>query len=250
MCTKRRPVGVLGMGTALPERAYGGAFTTCSHAGCIRARTTPGTRSIPGLSAFATPSIVPPASKPGQVARSPSPEPQPAARRGCSTQANGRRALAAEKAGSTRCAPRGFRRADEIYGAGYLIASKTNPDVVRALDVALKRTESSPPLYGARHKAAFSFVAASPGRVAFVISEDGPVTCAVRINGKVVAVSVQLRDVDGTALSMRDVTFADGTSIIGAGRTTVGGSGRWGMGPARISGPAYREHDQRGCERR
>jgi len=66
------------MGPALPERAYEGVFTRCSRAGCIRACTALGTRCVPGLSVFASASIVLAASEPGHVARSPSPHlPEP-----------------------------------------------------------------------------------------------------------------------------------------------------------------------------
>lgn len=80
----------------------------------------------------------------------------------------------------------------DIYGAGFLIASKKNPDVVLARDSNLRQREKYPQSYGARHQAAFSFVADQPGRVAFVVSEDGPVTCALNVDGQVFALRVRV----------------------------------------------------------
>jgi hypothetical protein len=80
----------------------------------------------------------------------------------------------------------------EVYGAGYLIASKSTPEVFRARDASLQDRELLPALYGARHRAAYSFVADGLGRAAFVVSEDGPVTCAVNVDHQVVALRVRV----------------------------------------------------------
>lgn len=80
----------------------------------------------------------------------------------------------------------------EIYGAGYIIPSAGSPVVSRAQDARLQGREAVPSLYGARHKAAYAFVADGPGRVAFVVSEDGPVTCALNHDSEVVTLRVRV----------------------------------------------------------
>jgi hypothetical protein len=40
--------------------------------------------------------------------------------------------------------------------------------------------------HGARHRAAINFAYKNPGGVAFVISEDGPVKCALRVGDEVI----------------------------------------------------------------
>jgi hypothetical protein len=82
----------------------------------------------------------------------------------------------------------------EIYGAGYLVQSNSTPIVVRSLDVSMKRTKEYPAQYGARHKAAFAFAHDTPGGVAFVVSEDGPVSCALRVGDQVVVWSVRVSE--------------------------------------------------------
>jgi len=49
-----------------------------------------------------------------------------------------------------------------------------------------------PPRYGARHAAGISFAAQYHGSVAFIISEDGPVSCATRVNESVLVWSVEV----------------------------------------------------------
>jgi hypothetical protein len=81
-----------------------------------------------------------------------------------------------------------------LYGAGYLIAGDKLPagTVRRALDRSADRWEEYPSRHGARHTAAFSFAHQNPGGVAFVISEDGPVSCAFRIDEHVYVWSVEV----------------------------------------------------------
>jgi len=78
-----------------------------------------------------------------------------------------------------------------VYGAGYLIPSTTlTVEPVLALDVAGEITAPYAPRYGARHRAAFSLADANPGAVAFVVSEDGPVSCALERGDQLVVWSV------------------------------------------------------------
>jgi hypothetical protein len=74
-----------------------------------------------------------------------------------------------------------------VYGSGYLINSaKQIPKVVKANDALAKATERYEGSHGARHTAAFSFAWENKGGVAFVISEDGPVRCVMRIKQRLV----------------------------------------------------------------
>ncbi len=70
-----------------------------------------------------------------------------------------------------------------IYGAGYMIPSRPlEPGTVRrAVDAQGARWEEYPARHGARHMAGVSFAYENPGAVAFVVSEDGPVSCALRV---------------------------------------------------------------------
>lgn len=81
-----------------------------------------------------------------------------------------------------------------IYGAGCVLPSTPlAPEVVRrALDIDANQTEQYPNRHGARHRAAFSFVFENPGAVAFVVSEDGPVSCATCLEKRVVVWSVEV----------------------------------------------------------
>jgi DNA integrity scanning protein DisA with diadenylate cyclase activity len=64
--------------------------------------------------------------------------------------------------------------------------------VVRALDAEATSTEPYERRHGARHTAAFSLAASYPGAVAFVFSEDGPVSCALNVDGQLIVWPVQL----------------------------------------------------------
>jgi hypothetical protein len=79
-----------------------------------------------------------------------------------------------------------------IYGAGYLIPVVQLPvDTVRqALDAKGETWEAYPARHGARHGAGFSFAYQNPNAVAFIVSEDGPVSCALRIGDHVMVWSV------------------------------------------------------------
>jgi hypothetical protein len=81
-----------------------------------------------------------------------------------------------------------------IYGAGYVIPNKPVPPqkLFRALDIEGTRAEPYTFRRGARHGAAFSFAFENPGAVAFVISEDGPVSCALRVGEQLNVWSVQV----------------------------------------------------------
>jgi DNA integrity scanning protein DisA with diadenylate cyclase activity len=81
-----------------------------------------------------------------------------------------------------------------IYGAGYLINSKqsTTFEVRVAEDVCASASRPMPPLTGARHRAAFNFAFDNPGGIAFVVSEDGPVRCAMRADAHVLVWPVRI----------------------------------------------------------
>jgi hypothetical protein len=74
----------------------------------------------------------------------------------------------------------------EVYGGGYLIPLVSGFECVSALDAEIRTLIPHADGYGARHQAAFSFAYNNPGGVAFVVSEDGPVSCALRIADRVV----------------------------------------------------------------
>lgn len=69
-----------------------------------------------------------------------------------------------------------------VYGAGHMISGSVKEPVRRAFDVMAKKTEPLPNTYGARHTAAIAFAQDNTGGVAFVVSEDGPVSCIARVN--------------------------------------------------------------------
>lgn len=81
----------------------------------------------------------------------------------------------------------------KIYGAGYKIPSQpgTKPPL-KALTIEGSQTTSLPNHYGARHKAAYSFANENDDNVAFVVSEDGPVSCATKLGDAVVVWSVRI----------------------------------------------------------
>ena len=82
----------------------------------------------------------------------------------------------------------------EVYGAGCFIHGSTPERVVRALDVRAQTTERLPSHYGDRHNAAFTFVLQNENAAAFVVSRDGPVTCAMRNGNEVVVWSVRVSE--------------------------------------------------------
>lgn len=79
-----------------------------------------------------------------------------------------------------------------VYGAGYLIPSDPSVLAHKALDPAMSTTEPLPARHGARHQAAFSFAHQNPGGVAFVVSEDGPVSCVMKVEDRVVVWPVRI----------------------------------------------------------
>lgn len=82
-----------------------------------------------------------------------------------------------------------------VYGAGIVLPSGEHGQVLRALDVEMNRTVPYPAHNrGARHRAAFHFAFTNPGAVAFVVSEDGPVSCVLRRDENVVLVQVHVPD--------------------------------------------------------
>lgn len=85
-----------------------------------------------------------------------------------------------------------------IYGAGYKISTpreSSEIDVVQALDVAMERTEAYDiHQHGTRHRAAVAFAYDNPGGLAFVVSEDGPVRCALRIEDHVAVWAVHISE--------------------------------------------------------
>ena len=82
-----------------------------------------------------------------------------------------------------------------IYGAGVVLESGDHCEIVRAHDLALKKTTPyAAHIRGARHRAAFYFTEKNPGSVVFVVSEDGPVSCALVHEGRVVVATVHVSD--------------------------------------------------------
>ncbi|HEY5951756.1 MAG TPA: hypothetical protein VIV40_39950 [Kofleriaceae bacterium] len=79
-----------------------------------------------------------------------------------------------------------------IYGAGYLIPAIQLPagTVRQAFDASGETWEPYPARFGARHSAAFSFAYQNPDAVVFIVSEDGPVSCALRVGEHVLVWSV------------------------------------------------------------
>lgn len=79
-----------------------------------------------------------------------------------------------------------------IYGAGYLIPAVQLPagTVRQALDVSGDIWDAFPARHGARHGAGFSFAYQNPDAVVFIVSEDGPVSCALRLGDHVLVWSV------------------------------------------------------------
>jgi hypothetical protein len=83
----------------------------------------------------------------------------------------------------------------ELYGAGYIIPSLPLPlPPLLASDPRMTDVQPYPARHGARHHAAFSFAQENPGAVAFVVSEDGPVSCALRVEDRVVVWPVRLSE--------------------------------------------------------
>jgi hypothetical protein len=66
------------------------------------------------------------------------------------------------------------------------------PERVEASDASAKTTWRYEGSHGARHKAAFSFACNHPGGVAFVVSEDGPVNCIMKVDERLVIWPVQM----------------------------------------------------------
>jgi hypothetical protein len=81
-----------------------------------------------------------------------------------------------------------------IYGAGYHIPLADGFEHVSATDAGMTKVEPLAKRHGTRHQAAFSFAYGTPGAVAFVVSEDGPVSCALRIANRVVVWPVQVSE--------------------------------------------------------
>lgn len=77
-----------------------------------------------------------------------------------------------------------------IYGAGHIIRGNSKVERVKSLDAEMAKTDPLPNLHGARHDAAFLFAHDNPGALAFVVSEDGPVHCALKVDHRVVVWSV------------------------------------------------------------
>ena len=83
----------------------------------------------------------------------------------------------------------------DLYGAGYIIPSKPLPlEPLLASDARMTDVQPYAARHGARHHAAFSFAHENPGAVAFVVSEDGPVSCALRVEDRVVVWPVRLSE--------------------------------------------------------
>jgi hypothetical protein len=83
----------------------------------------------------------------------------------------------------------------KVYGAGYMIpVHRETPHVVCALDLLASSTKEHSHMHGARHTAAFSFVSSTPGSVAFVVSEDGPISCATLSDKRVVVWPVRVSE--------------------------------------------------------
>lgn len=85
----------------------------------------------------------------------------------------------------------------QVYGAGYLIPTEgaNKARILQALTAAFEnRTHSKPytRIHGARHSAAIAFAYREPGGVAFVVSEDGPISCMLRVNNDVIVWPVRV----------------------------------------------------------
>lgn len=81
-----------------------------------------------------------------------------------------------------------------IYGAGYHVPLLPLPAgaIRRALDARGEQHEAYPARHGTRHAAGFSFAYHNPGAVVFVVSEDGPVSCALRVRNHVLVWPVEV----------------------------------------------------------
>jgi hypothetical protein len=84
----------------------------------------------------------------------------------------------------------------EVYGSGYIIRARNDStfEVRRALDIGGDELENVPAHYGARHSSAYRFAFDNPDGVAFVVSEDGPVSCAMRRGNEVIAWPVRVSE--------------------------------------------------------
>lgn len=103
--------------------------------------------------------------------------------------------------GAVLAGPSAVGRGLAIYGAGYKIAIPEIPEnekpivVLLARDVAMERTEPYDiQQHGTRHRAAVSFAFHNPDGVAFVVSEDGPVKCALLVQDHVVLWPVRVSE--------------------------------------------------------
>jgi hypothetical protein len=77
-----------------------------------------------------------------------------------------------------------------IYGGGYIVPLVSELASIGAEDAQMTKTAPWPPIHGARHQAAMSFAHSNLSGVSFVVSEDGPVSCATRIGNDVIVWSV------------------------------------------------------------
>jgi hypothetical protein len=81
-----------------------------------------------------------------------------------------------------------------IYGGGYLVPLVSKLECIAAEDAQMTKTAPWSPHHGARHQAGLSFAYSNPGGVSFVVSEDGPISCATRIGDKVVVWPVRVSE--------------------------------------------------------
>jgi len=82
-----------------------------------------------------------------------------------------------------------------VVGSGYIIPTGEGnaTPCVRARDILANEVEP-PSTFGARHTAGVSFAYQYPGALAFIVSADGPITCAHRLGERVVMWPVQIQE--------------------------------------------------------
>lgn len=81
-----------------------------------------------------------------------------------------------------------------IYGGGYLVPLVSKIECIAAEDAQMTKAAQWWPHHGARHQAGLSFAHSHPGGVSFVVSEDGPISCATRVGDKVVVWPVRVSE--------------------------------------------------------
>lgn len=81
-----------------------------------------------------------------------------------------------------------------LYAFGYMVEGKGQCSVERAKDIDGVKNEPHTARFGARHNAAITFAQQKRGNVAFVVSEDGPISCAMMLGEIVVVWPVRIAE--------------------------------------------------------